>query len=83
MKVKTIKLSDIEKNEKLSFSPKDYMGKKMIDPPSGWVYGFPKEIPESVTDVNKWLVENGYPQTMIDKFEKNNTPFSYRIWYEE
>lgn len=32
--------------------------------------------------VNKWLVENGYPQTMIDKFEKNNTPFSYHVWYD-
>ena len=81
MKTKTIKLSDILANEKLSLSPKDYMGKKkMIDAPSGWMYGFPKEIPESVTDVEKWLVENGYPKAMIDRFEKN---FPYRIWYEE
>ena len=80
MKVKTIKLSDIQENEKLSLSPKDYMGKKMIDLPSGWMYGFPKEIPESVTDVEKLLVENCYPKAMIDRFEKN---FPYRIWYEE
>lgn len=86
MKTKTIKLSDILANEKLSLNPKDYIGKKMIDPPSGWMYGFPKEIPESVSDikeVKEWLVKNGYPQAMIDTFEKNNSPLPYRIWYEE
>ena len=39
----------------------------MCDPPSGWKYGFPKPIPESVEDVKDWLVENGYPQEEIDK----------------
>jgi hypothetical protein len=40
----------------------------MIDPPSGWKYGFPKEAPldESI-NINKWLVENGYPQEEIDR----------------
>ena len=38
----------------------------MIDPPGGWKYGFPKELPEGTTDVLKWLVENGYPQSEID-----------------
>lgn len=44
--------------------------KKMIDPPSGWKYGFPKELPQDIksTDENKWLVENGYPQEEIDKY---------------
>ena len=67
MKTKTIKLSDILANEKLSLSPKDYIGRKMIDPPSGWIYGFPKEIPESVESdkINEWLVNNGYPQDII------------------
>ena len=41
----------------------------MIDPPSGWMYGFPKSIPKDVTDHLKWLVENGYPQEEIDKFD--------------
>jgi hypothetical protein len=40
---------------------------KYIDPPSGWKYGFPKELPNHVTDINKWLVENGYPQREIDR----------------
>lgn len=38
----------------------------MIDPPSGWKYGFPKPLPEEVVDTMKWLVENGYPQSEID-----------------
>ena len=54
--------------------------KKMIDPPSGWKYGFPKAIPEDVVDTLKWLVENGYPQEEIDKFDDQ---FSYRRWEEE
>lgn len=42
----------------------------MIDPPSGWKYGFPKELPQGVepNNTNKWLVENGYPQEEIDKY---------------
>ena len=39
---------------------------KMIDPPSGWKYGFPKVLPDDVTNTMKWLVENGYPQAEID-----------------
>tara|TARA_B110001454_G_C12569091_1_gene371089 strand:- start:258 stop:446 length:189 start_codon:yes stop_codon:yes gene_type:complete len=42
---------------------------KMIDPPSGWKYGFPKVLPNDVTDTLKWLVENGYPQEEIDEFD--------------
>lgn len=38
----------------------------MIDPPSGWKYGFPKELPEGIENVMTWLVENGYPQKEID-----------------
>ena len=55
------------------------MKKKMIDPPSGWRYGFPKEIPENVTNVKKWLIENGYPQTEIDSF---GDMFICRYWYD-
>ena len=45
----------------------------MIDPPSGWLYGFPKYVSESVYekfesgDLIKWLLENGYPQHEIDR----------------
>ena len=38
----------------------------MIDPPSGWKYGFPKPIPDEVEDVLEWLVGEGYPQSEID-----------------
>lgn len=30
---------------------------KMIDPPSGWLYGFPKPIPDDVKDVKEWLIQ--------------------------
>jgi len=40
---------------------------KIIDPPSGWKYGFPKPIPEDrINDQLVWLVEQGYPQKEID-----------------
>lgn len=52
---------------------------KIIDPPSGWQYGFPKPIPEEVKDVKQWLVENGYPKEEIDEMGEN---FMYRHWYE-
>ena len=38
----------------------------MIDPPSGWMYGFPKELPDGVKDLRKWLVDNGYPEKDVD-----------------
>ena len=52
---------------------------KMIDPPSGWKYGFPKEIPDDVENIFKWLVENGYPQEEIDKCGEH---FHCRFWAE-
>ena len=52
----------------------------VIDPPGGWRWGFPKEIPKNrLADVNAWLVENRYPQREIDSFS-GNVP--YRIWCE-
>ena len=53
---------------------------RMIDPPSGWKYGFPEALPEDVTDTRKWLVENGYPQTEIDYLGDS---FYCRHWMEE
>jgi hypothetical protein len=52
----------------------------MIDPPSGWKYGFPKEIPEHVDDTTKWLLENGYPDYEVKKM---GDYFFVRGWYED
>lgn len=38
----------------------------LVDPPSGWLYGFPKPMPADTADVIAWLVENGYPRKNID-----------------
>ena len=39
-----------------------------IDPPYGWLYGFPKPYtPEENETCEQWLVKNGYPQELIDK----------------
>ena len=40
--------------------------KVMIDPPRGWAYGFPKELPEDVQDLRQWLVDQGYPESQVD-----------------
>lgn len=53
----------------------------MIDPPSGWKYGFPKQLPDPPpTETLKWLVENGYPQSEIDAYGNH---FYVRYWTEE
>ena len=52
----------------------------MIDPPSGWKYGFPKPIPYDVTDTIAWLLENGYPQKEIEIMGKH---FFCRCWEQE
>lgn len=52
----------------------------MIDPPEGWKYGFPKEIPVDVEDTTKWLIENGYPETKIKAY---GDCFFVRGWYQE
>ena len=53
---------------------------KWIDPPSGWMYGFPKEVPEDVIDTIEWLVVNGYPQQEIDSLGKH---FYCRFWMDD
>ena len=54
---------------------------KMIDPPSGWKYGFPKPIPqEHEHRTMEWLIEQGYPQSEIDKCGKH---FFCRYWEAE
>jgi hypothetical protein len=53
---------------------------KFIDPPNGWSHGFPKVIPEEITEeeVPEWLLKNGYPKAEID-----NGGLRYRTWVEE
>lgn len=42
----------------------------MIDPPSGWQYGFPKPLPnewrEPNFDLRQWLIDNEYPEEEVD-----------------
>ena len=53
---------------------------KMIDPPSGWKYGFPKALPDSEpVNIIEWLAENGYPQEEIDRLGEY---FFFRQWEE-
>lgn len=46
----------------------------IIDPPSGWKYGFPKPISKDEYDslgtggLNAWLVTNGYPLKEIESY---------------
>jgi len=48
----------------------------IIDPPSGWQYGFPKPIPEDrKKDSLVWLVEQGY--SLIDELGEH---FYCRYW---
>ena len=54
---------------------------KLIDPPMGWRYGFPKEIPKSVlesgfSNLLEWLIDNGYPQYELDKFKEEDGSYS-------
>jgi hypothetical protein len=69
--------SIFKKTEKAEPVPKPK--RKMIDPPSGWKYGFPKEIPEHVDNTRDWLIQNGYPQAEIDKCGDS---FFVRGWWE-
>ena len=42
----------------------------VIDPPSGWRYGFPKPIPagyiKNASIMRIWLHDQGYPANMIE-----------------
>jgi hypothetical protein len=54
------------------------MSKLYVDPPSGWQYNFPKIWDsEKYPDMRKWLVDNGYSQSMIDKMGER---FYCRFW---
>ena len=50
----------------------------MIDPPRGWMYGFPKPIPDDRRqDVINWLIEQGYPKQLIEELGEH---FYCRYW---
>lgn len=54
------------------------MAKIMVDPPSGWKYGFPKEFDsEKDGDMMSWIVNEGYPK---DELEKLGEHFYLRCW---
>lgn len=39
----------------------------LIDPPSGWKYGFPKLLPSPPPEnIREWLVEKGYPREEME-----------------
>lgn len=54
-----------------------------VDPPSGWLYGFPKRVDEDYYSIGKnkteWFVKQGYPIKLINEGMLNNV----RHWYEE
>lgn len=54
----------------------------MIDPPYGWKYGFPKplELRYPEQSHREWLVEQGYPQSEIDRCGEY---FPCRYWEEQ
>lgn len=59
------------------------MDKKLVtwvDPPSGWRWGFPKPMPDSVENFREWLVSEGYPQAEIDAL---GDFFYIRCWKAE
>ena len=61
----------------------------MVDPDSGWRYGFPKPAPENYNlhggfDFHEWLLSEGYPLEKIDYWL--NSSFGYvpcRMWEQE
>ena len=57
--------------------------KTMIDVPSGYKYGFPKELPSNINGDNlkqfrAWLLSEGYPEKDVDFAMKH-----CRMWEEE
>lgn len=56
----------------------------IIDPPSGWQFGFPRPVPDdyfmSGFDLNNWLISQGYPQSIIDQFPDG---LPCRFWEED
>jgi protein-disulfide isomerase-like protein with CxxC motif len=41
----------------------------IVDPPSGWCYGFPRvfDIDREKETIEEWFLSKGYPQSLIDQ----------------
>jgi len=57
----------------------------MIDPPSGWKYGFPKRLDQSLYanegfTLTQWILDQGYPESELDK---NGELYWIRSWVAE
>lgn len=56
----------------------------LIDPASGWKYGFPKPYTKAPEETLKdWLVANGYPEKMAQQVEDNELWCRFIEPYEE
>lgn len=55
---------------------------RIIDPPRGWQYGFPKPVTLRYEnqDINEWLVEQGYPKELIERY---GDYFYCRNWMDD
>jgi len=44
----------------------------LIDPPSGWRFGFPKAIEKEkykeIKNLKQWCIDNGYPKEEADSY---------------
>jgi hypothetical protein len=57
------------------------MTRTWVDPPSGWLFGFPKIWDDTINpDLKTWLVNEGYPQKEIDNHGEH---FFCRFWEEK
>jgi hypothetical protein len=55
-----------------------------VDPPEGWRYGFPKPYDRKANpDFYAWLVKEGYPQSMIDRYKSIGLPCGNFVREEE
>jgi len=53
----------------------------IVDPPSGWKYGFPRPyINKEKVPLNEWLLDKGYPQREIDLWGGGEVPCR---WWED
>lgn len=53
-----------------------------IDPPSGWMYGFPKQVSVEEYEsgdfnLRQWLIDNDYPEEHVDFALKH-----CRVWFK-
>lgn len=50
----------------------------VVDPPEGWKYGFPKVFnPKEEQSYKDWLLEQGYPEKLIELALKHSRWWSW------